>query len=179
MNCVGTEHRLIRCHSIIMTNRRIAFKGQPAHSGYIRHNRHYTHNRHDMRHAVICRWWSVAKPLRAASTWAVWTWQMPKAQVLAHPCSRALVQTNFTKQRCSNTEHQQTLKRRWSNTVEVIQQAQRQRSKPLDAFFMGVGSVYLRWLTICNQTASILHVYTQSPVITYYCIKSVAWLSFR
>jgi len=40
---------------------------------------------------------------------------MPKAQVLAHPCSRAAVQTNFTKQRWSNTEHQQTLKRRWSN----------------------------------------------------------------
>jgi len=40
---------------------------------------------------------------------------MPMTQVLAHPCSRAIAQTEFTKQRCSNTEHQQTLKRRWSN----------------------------------------------------------------
>ena len=59
---------------------------------------------------------------------------MPKTQVLAHPCSRAVVRTN-----------------KGSNTVEVIQQTQRQRSKPLDAFFMGVASVWIADQLYANE----------------------------
>jgi UPF0716 family protein affecting phage T7 exclusion len=63
---------------------------------------------------------------------------MSKTQVLAYPCSRAIVQTKMRRQRSQSKDVQTQNINKGSNEVDQrdgeITKTQRQRSKPLDAF---------------------------------------------
>ena len=111
----------------------------------------------------------MARPLLAGNQQTIWTAQMPMTQVLAHPCSRAIVQTTkvqtntdhkakMFKHRTSTNAQTKMIKHSWSYTADIASAEQTVRR-----FFyerrVGVSTL------LSNH--SLLHKYISGQHCTY------------